>query len=165
MPTLKGYACWINGNEDEPSYRVATTASKARADYWRYLGDCCPDLKIMDVHVRRAPGHDMVFPDLPADASDINKRERDVILHTFGGGSHIQPEQWGYRNSYCCDPKEPTLNGLVARGLMTGPHGMDREGGTGMWVGAFFFLTDAGKHVARALIGEREAGNASRKAQ
>lgn len=160
MPTLKGYACWIKGNEDEPSFRVATTASKARAAYWRYLGDCCPDLKIHEVHVRRAPGHDVTFPDLPDELTDLGSHERHVILHAFGGGSHIQPDKWGYRNSYCCEPREPTLNALVGRGLMTGPHGVEPAGGTGMWVGAFFYLTDKGKHVARALIGQRECADA-----
>lgn len=157
MPTLKGYACWIEGYEHDPAYQVATKASKARAAYWRDLRDVCPDLKIFEVHVRRAPSHDVTFPDLPADACDISDRERDIILHTFGGGSHIQPHQWGYRNHYCCAPGEPILNGLVARGLMTGPHGADKNGDTGMWVGAFFYLTDKGKMVARALIGQREA--------
>lgn len=157
MPTLKGWACWLKGYENEPTYRVAKTASKARADYWRYLGDCCPDLKIIDVHVRRASSHDVTFPDLPSDASSLSTNERDVILHTFGGGSHVQPSQWGYRNSYCCAPDEPTLNGLVARGLMTGPHGVEPDGSTGIWCGAFFYLTDKGKTVARALIGQREA--------
>lgn len=156
MPTLKGYACWLNGYEREPTYRVATTASKARADYWRYLRDCCPDLKLMDVHVRRAPGHDVTFPDVPDDVSDLSEGGRNVVLHTFGGGSHIQPDKWGYRNHYCGSPTEPILLDLVRRGLMTGPHGVEKDGGTGMWVGAFFYLTDKGKHVARALIGQRE---------
>jgi len=99
----------------------------------------------------------VTFPDLPPDASDMNEREREIILHTFGGGSHIQPDKWGYRNHYCCAPGEPILNGLVARGLMTGPHGVEQNGDTGMWSGAFFYLTDKGKMVARALIGQREA--------
>ncbi len=157
MRKLKGYACWLNGYEYEPTYRIATTASKARADYWRYLGDCCPDLKIMDVHVRRAPSHDVTFPDMPSDVSDIDVRDRDVIVHMFGGGSHIQPDKWGYRNHYCGDPKDPALLDLVDRGLITGPHGVEKDGSTGMWIGAFFYLTDKGKHVARALIGQREA--------
>lgn len=157
MPTLKVYACWLKGYEHEPTYRIAKTASKARADYWRYLGDCCPDLKIMDVHVRRAPHHDVALPDVPADVADLTVADRDVILHTFGGGSHIQPDKWGYRNHYCCAPDDPLLNGLVLRGMMTGPHGVKPDGSTGMWVGAFFYLTDAGKTVARALIGQREA--------
>lgn len=156
MPTLKGFECRVKGF-DEPSFRVATTASKARADYWRFLGDCCPDLKIMDISVRRAPSHDVTFPDLSDDEAKLSARERDIILHTFGGGSHLRPEQWGYRNHYCCAPNEPILNGLVARGLMTGPHGVEPDGGTGMWSGAFFYLTDKGKHAARALIGAREA--------
>ena len=45
----------------------------------------------------------------------------------------------------------------MRRGLITGPHGVEKDGGTGMWVGAFFYLTDKGKVAARALIGEREA--------
>lgn len=156
MPTLKAFSCWISGNEDEPSIRIAATASKARASYWRYLSDCCPDLKIHQVYVRRAPAHDIELPDMP-ESVDLSERERDIILHTFGGGSHVQPGQWGYRNHYCCSPSEPILNGLVARGLMTGPHGVEPDGGTGIWCGAFFYLTDAGKTVARALIGQREA--------
>lgn len=157
MPTLKAFECTIRGWRDcEPAYRLAATASKARADYWRYLSDCCPDLKIMDINVRRAPGRDMTFPDLPAGCS-VKERERDIILHAFGGGCHIQPEQWGYRDHYCCAPNEPVLNSLVALGLMTGPHGVDKNGDTPGWAGAFFYLTDKGKIVARALIGQREA--------
>lgn len=155
MRTLKGYECRVKGC-DEPAYRVAATASKARADYWRYLGDCCPDLRIMDISVRRAPSHDVTFPDIPADAADLCQREREIILHTFGGGSHVQPHQWGYRNHYCGSPTDKMLLGIVERGLMTGPHGVEPDGGTGMWVGAFFYLTDKGKTLARALIGERE---------
>jgi hypothetical protein len=111
----------------------------------------------MEVHVRRAPSHDVTFPDLPSDVADIDARARDVIVHTFGGGSHVQPEKWGYRNHYCCAPDEPVLTGLVARGLMTGPHGVEPNGSTGVWCGAFFYLTDKGKMTARALIGQREA--------
>lgn len=157
MPTLRGYECRVKGYDDQPGYRVAATASKARAQYWRDLSDCCPDLTLMDISVRRAPGHDITFPDLSPEHSDLSQRGREVILHTFGGGSHIRPDQWGYRNHYCAAPQDPILNDLVARGLMTGPHGVENDGGTGMWVGAFWYLTDAGKGVARALIGQREA--------
>lgn len=157
MPTLKAFECWISGNEDEPEIRLASTASKARAAYWRYLGDCCPDLKIHEVRVRRAPSHDMTFPDVPSDVVALSERERDILLHTFGCGAHIQPDQWGFRNHYCCDPKEPMLNKLVGMGLMTGPHGVDEAGQTPGWVGGFFYLTDAGKTAAWSLIGAREA--------
>lgn len=157
MRKLKGYACWISGNEDEPSIQVAATASKARAAYWRYLSDCCPDLKIHEVSVRRSPAHDVVFPEMPSAASDLTTAEADVVLHTYGGGSHVRHDQWGYRNHYCCSADHPVLNKLVSRGLMTGPHGVQPDGCTGMWVGAFFYLTDEGKVAARALIGAREA--------
>lgn len=156
MPTLKGFECRVRGH-DEPAYRVATTASKARADYWRYLGDCCPDLQLMDISVRRAPSHDVTFPDVPSEYANLSDRERDVILHTFGGGSHIQPDQWGTRNHYCCAPTEPLMLGLVAKGIMRGPYGVDKGGDTPGWTGAFFYLTDRGQTVARALIGVREA--------
>lgn len=156
MPTLKGFECRVDGYDD-PAYVVAITASKARASYWRDLLDCCPDLTLMEIRVRRAPSHDMEFPDLPADLADLNPREREVVVHTFGGGRHLRPDQWGYRDHYCGAPCDPILNGLVARGLMTGPHGVEKDGGTGKWVGAFFYLTDKGKTVARALIGQREA--------
>ena len=156
MPTLKGFECRVDGYDD-PAYVVAPTASKARASYWRDLLDCGPDITLMEIKVRRAPSHDMVFPDLPADLSDLNSREREIVVHTFGGGSHLRPDQWGYRDHYCGAPGEPILNALVRRGLMTGPHGVEPDGSTGMWVGAFFYLTDKGKTVARALIGMREA--------
>lgn len=159
MPTLKAFSCWITGNEGEPSIRIAATASKARAAYWRYLGDCCPDLKIHQVYVRRAPAHDIIMPDIPSEAADLSQRAREIVVHTFGGGDHIQPDQWGYRNHYCCAPSEPIMLDLVSRGIMTGPHGVEKDGGTDMWVGAFFYLTDLGKTVARALIGAREAAH------
>lgn len=156
MPTLKGYECRIEGY-DEPGHVIALTASKARAQYWRDMLDCCPDLTLMEISVRRAPGYDVTFPDMPDAHADLTPRECEIILHTFGGGSHIPPDQWGFRNHYCCAPDEPILNGLVARGLMTGPHGLEPDGGTGILCGAFFYLTDDGKRVARALIGAREA--------
>lgn len=157
LRVLKGFACWIAGNEDEPSIEVAETSSKARAAYWRYLSDCYPDLKIHQVGVRRSPAHDMTFPDLPSAASGLDQRARDIVVHMYGGGSHIRPEQWGYRDHYCGAADHPVLTDLVHRGLATGPHGGDGKGGTGMWVGAFFYLTAEGKTAARSLIGEREA--------
>ena len=42
-------------------------------------------------------------------------------------------------------------------GLMTGPHGVDANGDTPGFCGAFYYLTRNGKQMARALIGEREA--------
>jgi hypothetical protein len=111
----------------------------------------------MDISARRAPWRDMTFPDLCADETDLDARQRDIILHAYGGGSHIQPEKWGYRHHYCCAPSDPVLLSLVARDLMTGPHGVEPDQSTGIWCGAFFYLTDKGKMTARALIGEREA--------
>lgn len=157
MGKLKGYACWIGGYENEPSVQHATTASKARAAYWRYLADCCPDLKIHEVRVRRSPAHDVSFPDLPQSAANLTADELNAVLHAYGGGSHVRHDQRGYRNHYCCAPDHPTLNKLVARGLMTGPHSVDTNGSTGKWVSAFFYLTDEGKVAARALIGARDA--------
>jgi len=157
MPTLKAFECRVRGF-DESSTWWAATASKARAQYWRFLQDPCPDLKFADISVKRAPGQDIVFPDLPDVAENLDDEDRDTILHAFGGSSHKRVEHWGTRNHYCCDPKDTRLNRLVSLGLFRGPKGVDANGDTPGWVGAFFYLTDEGKTVARALIGARETG-------
>lgn len=155
QPTLKCFECRVDGHDD-PGYQHAKSAGAARAEYWRYLTDCCPDLTLMQIKVRRAPERDMHFPSMPAEAADLDDGDRAAILHAFGGGRHIAADRWGYRDHYCCAADDETMVGLVARGLMTGPHGVEPDGGTGAWVGAFFHLTDLGKATARAIIGQRE---------
>jgi hypothetical protein len=45
---------------------------------------------------------------------------------------------------------------LVSLGLFRGPYGVDANGDTPGWCGAFYYLTEDGKQLARALIGARE---------
>lgn len=156
MPTLKAFACKLRGF-DEETIRYAATAGNARYDFLLYVQDPYPDATFKDVSVRRAIGRDMVLPELPAVAASLDVRDKEIIEHSFGGGRHIQPSQWGYRNHYCCSPKDERLSRLVSLGLFRGPCGVDANGDTPGWVGAFYYLTDEGKTVARALIGQREA--------
>lgn len=155
MPALKGYEYSVDGL-DGISTVVGQTAGKARYAAWLRLQDCFPDLRLIDVRVRRSPSSDMEFPDLSPAVEDLDWADREIVLHMFGGHSHLEPSQWGYRNHYCCAPDEPRLNRLVSLGLATGPHGANEDGETPGWSGAFFYLTDDGKTAARALIGARE---------
>jgi len=155
MPTLKAYACRLRGFNDE-TIEYAATAAKARYSFLLFVRDPYPDATFKDVSVRRAPESDMVMPDLPPVVANLNDREREIILHTYGGGSHVRPEQWGYRNHYCVAPSDQTLNRLRDMGLFRGPFGVDDKGDTPGWCGAFWYLTDAGKDLARALIAQRE---------
>lgn len=155
MPLLKAYACRLRGWREE-TIEYAATAGKARYAYLMFVRDPYPDATFADVSVRRAVGSDMVMPELPPVAEQLSAREREIILSAYGGGSHIRPEQWGYRNHQCVAPSDPTMNRLRDFGLFRGPCGVDEKGETPGWCGAFWYLTDAGKDLARALIGQRE---------
>lgn len=156
MPTLKAYACRL-GTNDYESTEYAATASKARYAYLLRIQDPYPDATFKDVAVRRDRPRDMKLPDLPTVAATLDASDREVILHAFGGGSHKRPQDWGYRDHYCCQPTDERLTRLVSLGVFRGPHGVDKDGSTPGWVGAFFYLTKDGKDLARAIIGQREA--------
>jgi hypothetical protein len=156
MPTLKGYDCYLDGYQ-EPHVAVARSASKARYVAYLALSDYCPDLRITEIKVRRNPGADMSFPDVPDVNEHLDDRDRETILNAFGGGRHIAPHEWGYRDYQCLSPKDERINRLSALGLFQGPCGVDANGDTPGWCGAFWYLTDDGKALARALIGQREA--------
>jgi hypothetical protein len=156
MPNLKAFACRLRGCDDE-SIEYAVTASKARYAFLLRVRDSYEEASFRDVTVRRAPESDMRLPELPAIAGDLDKRDREIVLHAFGGGSHIPPDRWGYRDHYCTTPTDERLNRLASLGLFHGPCGVNAAGETPGWVGAFFYLTDDGKELARALIGAREA--------
>lgn len=156
MPTLKAYACRLRGWKEE-TIQYAASAGKARYAYLLYVSDPYPDATFSDVSVRRAPESDMVMPDLPPVVANLNDREREIILNAYGGGSHVRPEMWGYRDHQCVPPADPTMNRLRDLKLFRGPCGVDDKGETPGWCGAFWYLTDAGKELARALIGQRES--------
>lgn len=158
MPTLKGFACRLRGFDDETIVHAAT-ASKARYSFLSDVQDAFDTATFKDVSVRRSPGSDIAFPDLPSVADKLDVRDREIVLHAFGGGTHKRAKDWGYRDHYCTDPKDERLNNLVTLGVFRGPCGVDANGDTPGWVGAFYYLTDDGKALARALIGAREAAN------
>lgn len=156
MPVLKAFECKLRGF-DEPTVVYAATAGKARYSFLLGIADSYHDATFADVSARRASGRDMQMPDLPAVNDSLSDRDREIILNAYGGGSHIRPEQWGYRDHQCVAPTDPTINRLRDLGLFRGPCGVDEHGNTPGWVGAFWYLTDDGKTLARALIGAREA--------
>jgi hypothetical protein len=155
--TLKAFACTLRGFDDEDIVH-ARDASKARYAFLLRVGDAYPTASFRDVRVRRSAAQDMVFPALPPVNERLDERDREIVMHAFGGGSHKRPVDWGHRNHYCTAPSDKRLNNLVALGVFRGPCGVDANGETPGWVGAFFYLTDSGKELARALIGVREAG-------
>lgn len=155
MPNLKAFACRLRGCDDE-SIEYAATASKARYSFLLRIRDSYDAARFSDVSVRRAAESDMRLPELPAIAGELDKRDHEIVLHAFGGGSHVRPDKWGYRDHYCTAPADERLNRLASLGLFHGPHGANAAGETPGWIGAFFYLTDAGKALAQALIGARE---------
>jgi hypothetical protein len=156
MLTLKAFACRLRGCDDE-SIEYAATAGKARYSFLLRVRDSYESASFRDVSVRRAAPADMRLPELPAIAGELDKRDREIVLHAFGGGSHVRPGQWGYRDHYCTAPNDQTLNRLAALGLFRGPCGVNAAGDTPGWVGAFFYLTENGRQLALALIGARES--------
>lgn len=156
MATLKGFACRLSGC-DGVDIVHAQSASKARYTFLLRIWDSYEDATFSDVSVRRSPTDDMTFPDLPPVNDRLEARDREVVLHAFGGCSHKRPTGWGHRNHYCTSPTDDRLNNLVTLGIFRGPFGVDENGGTPGWIGAFYYLTDDGEALARALIGAREA--------
>ena len=152
---IKAFRCKVRGFDNE-TIIYAKTASKARYLFKLNCDDRDDDISFQHIGVRRAPELDMKFPILPAVAAKLNEEDKELIIHAFGGGSHIKPERWGYRDHYCCQPNDEMLTKLVSRGLFRGPCGVDAKGVMPGWTGAFFYLTDSGKEVALALIGLRE---------
>lgn len=159
---LKAFSCRLRGFDDvgDVSIEYAESASKARYKFLLHVREPYPSTKFSDVKVRREPGRDMRFPVMPTRADEIDVRDREIVLHAFGGDTHKRADQWGYRNHYCTAPDDPRLNRLVRLGVFRGPCGVDAAGDTPGWAGAFYYLTAAGKELALALIGEREVPDA-----
>lgn len=82
-------------------------------------------------------------------AAELSEDEREIIMHAFGADSRDP----GYRDHYCTDAGDLLLLRLAWElGLFSGPHGERQNGEPLMWAGAFFYLTDLGKHVARSML-------------
>ena len=131
----------------------APTASKARAQRWRELRDCCPDIGFHEIRVVRAAHDDVHLPDEHPIATQLSHEERGRILHAHGYSNRPgRPEDWGYRNHYCTAPDCTVMAHMTTLGIFRGPAGVDKSGDTPGWSGAFWYLTDLGEHVARSLI-------------
>jgi hypothetical protein len=102
------------------------------------------------VKVQRAPDADVRLPPQHWLVDCLNARERAILLHTFGANQGWK--EAGNRNHFCGDPGDLTLLRLAwVFGLLSGPHGEKAYGETGMWIGAFFYLTELGKTVVTSM--------------
>src|SRR5690606_32882930 len=94
--------------------------------------------------------------------ADLTAEQRQIIMHAFGATSR-EP---GYRDHFCTSPCSPNLLRLSWEfGIFRGPYGEGAYGDTGNWTGAFFYLTEFGKHVALSMLptypGERQPAQES----
>lgn len=145
----KAWAVWVRGGwPGEHTTVFASTAWKAR--YAAYLGwDWRPYLKITDIRVRRAAHRDIRLPPLHRLVADLTPQQRQIVSHAYGRDRNGN----GYRSHYCTAPGNVDLLRLSWEyGLFTGPHGERAYGDTDPWVGAFFYLTELGKHVAASML-------------
>lgn len=135
---------------DDTDIIYAETAGKARYQLKLDLGDCYHDLKFQQIAVERAKDRDQHLPAEHRLVAELNSREREIIMHAFGASNRRNP---GYRNHYCTAPGDIELLRLTWElGLFRGPYGEREYGETPGWVGAFFYLTELGKHVALSML-------------
>lgn len=153
---LKAWRVEIKGCDDPGTY-YAATRNKARFQAWHQIREVWGEVKFSDIRrCVRVPHLDIVLPGRHRLTAELDARDRDIILNAYGGGAHIPPEKWGYRDHYCTAPGDTRLLRLSWElGLFSGPFGEREHGSTPGWAGAFYYLTDLGKHVARSLIDAR----------
>lgn len=134
---------------DESDIVYAATAGKARYQAFLNIQDCFPDITIMQISVKRAAYADKILPDEHWIVADLTPEQRHMVTHAFGQDRHGN----GYRDHYCTTPSD--LNALKLSwelGIFSGPFGEKAHGETPGWVGAFFYLTEFGKHVAASML-------------
>lgn len=148
--TMKAWRCEYGGYDQIVH---APTASKARAARFYELLDCCPDITFPEIRVTRAAMHDISLPPEHPLVAQLSHEERGRILHAYGYSNRPRrPDDWGYRDHYCTEPDCQIMARMTSLGIFRGPHGVDKAGDTPGWVGAFWYLTDLGKLVARSMI-------------
>lgn len=130
---------------DHPAIYYAPTAGKARIQAWRCLGDPFPDLRIVDITVRRAEYRDVTLPPRDPIADELTEEERHCLLHAYGANG--DPEKAGHRDYFYTERTDPPLVSLAERKLMLPMEG--DQWGKGM---TYFVLTEAGKRVALSLV-------------
>jgi hypothetical protein len=135
---------------DDADIVYAASAGKARYELKLRLGDCYPDLQFKQIAASRAKDCDRYLPTPHRLVAELSEQERGIILHAFGA-TYRRPEV-GYRNHYCTAPGDLTLLRLTFElGLFRGPYGEQAYGQSPGWIGAFFYLTELGKHVALSM--------------
>lgn len=125
--TLKAYRCKVEGY-DEHAIAYGMTASKARVKLWREMRDFNDSITLTDISIRRWTERDIHFPPMPAVAVELDEHDREIIIHTYGGGTDVSPKQWGYRDHYCAAQDDPRLNRLAGLGVFDGPNSGEKRG-------------------------------------
>ncbi len=151
MPRIKkAWSCRVRRGDGVTTV-YAPTAGKARYQFKIDISDPCPDIEFMDIIVRRNRHDDIELPDEHRLVSELTEKQRHIISHAYGGGSRLP----GYRDHYCTAPGDMHILRLTHEfGLFDGPHGEEAYGESPRWSGAFFYLTDLGKQVARSMLPE-----------
>lgn len=134
---------------DDTDIVFAPSAGAARYRLKLELGDCYPDLKFSEIRAWRAKDSDRALPAEHWIVPELSPEDRQVVMHAFGADSRMP----GYRDHFCTHPGSTRLLRLTFElGLFHGPYGEGAYGVTEGWSGAFFCLTDLGKHVARSML-------------
>ena len=127
----------------------AETSSKARYRALLDIQESYPDLSFMQIKVKRAASCDVHLPDEHWIVKELSTDDRRIVAHAYG----LDRTGNGYREHYCTDPGDTRLLRLAwVSGLFDGPHGAAGYGETPGWSGAFFYLTDFGKTVAKSML-------------
>ncbi|HLN24748.1 MAG TPA: hypothetical protein VK558_12280 [Patescibacteria group bacterium] len=145
----KAWDAWPEWADDgERDHFFAETAGKARAMAYRSWSNA-GSVTFREIIVRRAKHKDVVLPDEHRLVADLSPEQRQMVAHAFGRDRHGS----GYRDHYCVDPGNLDMLSLAWEfGLFSGPWGERAYGDTGMWCGAFFYLTELGKLVAASML-------------
>lgn len=144
----KAYAVAVDGYDDAALF-YAPTAAKAKYAAYLAVSDCDSGVSFQHLHARRSPANDVTLPDEHRLAADLSAEDRHVLMHAYGGTNFGKE---GHRDHFCTDPADRRLLRLAWElGLFTGPHG-ERYADGARWSGAFFYLTELGRQVARSLV-------------
>jgi hypothetical protein len=143
----RGKPDWHDGQGD---IYYAETRSKARYVCLRDVREFDSEIEFSQIIIRRDKAFDLYEPQPHRLVAELSENEKHIILHAFGADRR---QHAGYRDHYCTSPGDGRLLRLAWElGLFHGPYGEDEYGYTGMWVGAFYYLTDFGKEVARSML-------------
>jgi hypothetical protein len=129
---------------DESDIVYAPNAGKARVQVWRNS----ESTKITDWRVVRSRCNDDHLPAPDPLATLLTNKERDALMHSYGL-NEFHPERSGWRDHYCTDWFDTTLNGLVGYGLTRRQYSRLIPSDK-----CLFILTKRGRAVAASLVPE-----------